>query len=340
MGNSCDPSRSCCLDDAMPPPRSPGPLGINDCSDPDSPSFRGDSPGPVGLNDLGDPGSEHGWMQSFERAAGIRLISAYDSNVRLTSYVEPAQRMARGMLADFNSIPPEGLFALDRNGLPVHRSMAEAAVSNRNAQLALARERLSPGGRALSEAIKEEGKTLAQLEKTYSARALLESDTAVARAFGVVNQNPTSRAFKEAAERLAANPGRYAPQLEQLASSPGVSQAIVRASGSMNRAVTVLAKVGRVAGPGLAVVGVGMSVYQVVQAPEGQRLYVAGRETSGFAGGTLAGIGGGMAAGWLASLACGPAAPVCAIAVTVVVVGAASYAGGAAAEAGYEAIAR
>lgn len=88
---------------------------------------------------------------------------------------------------------------------------------------------------------------------------------------------------------------------------------------------------GRVTGVGLA-----MSAYEVKSAPPGTKAYVAGREATGFAGGLVGTVGGGLLAGWTASLLCGPAAPVCAIAVSVVVVGGSAWAGGALFEAGYE----
>ena len=55
---------------------------------------------------------------------------------------------------------------------------------------------------------------------------------------------------------------------------------------------------------------------------------VAARETGGFAGGMLGATVGGLAGGWVASLACGPGAPVCALIVSVIFVGAGAYLAG------------
>jgi hypothetical protein len=50
-------------------PRTPGPLGINDQSDPFSTSLIGDSPGPIGRNDSGTPFSD--WSNDFRTRAPI-----------------------------------------------------------------------------------------------------------------------------------------------------------------------------------------------------------------------------------------------------------------------------
>ena len=111
---------------------------------------------------------------------------------------------------------------------------------------------------------------------------------------------------------------------------------IIKASGRTGKAVTLMARVSRVAGPIGTGIGLTMSAYEIKTAPPGQKAYVAGREASGFAGGLVGTVGGGLVAGWAASLVCGPAAPVCAIAVSVVVVGGSAWAGGALFEAGYK----
>jgi hypothetical protein len=68
-------------------------------------------------------------------------------------------------------------------------------------------------------------------------------------------------------------------------------------------------------------------IYEVIEAPPDQKVDVAGRNISGFAGGMLGAEAGGLAAAWVASLACGPGAAFCAIAVTLVFVGAGGYLG-------------
>jgi len=63
-----------------------------------------------------------------------------------------------------------------------------------------------------------------------------------------------------------------------------------------------------------------------------------GREGAGFVGGTVGSVGGGLLAGWTTSLVCGPGAAICALAVTVVIVGGAATGSGMLGEAAYEAL--
>ena len=234
-------------------------------------------------------------------------VNAYDSNVRIKQYVEPVRKLAKQVLDDYQA------------GKLPHMEAREAAAAARNAQLAGVRSNLSPGGRAFSEAIKEEGLTLEQLAVKYAEKA--------------VKVDPAKWGL--AVDELL-DSSKVAQALERAKGSAEVSEEIMKAAGRTGRAVTVVARVGRVAGPAGMAVGLAISGYEIWEAPPGEHLYVAGREASGFAGGLVGATAGGLAAGWVASLACGPAAPVCAIVVSVGIVGAAGYAGGLAGEEGFE----
>ncbi len=273
----------------------------------------------------------------LEYQAGMRLIQARDAHIRLSTYTDQAQRISRSLLEKFDAMTPEQAFALDANGVPVHEQLKQSAYQQRSVLLEKTRQRLSPGGRRLSEVIKDQSPPLNDLSRRYAAEQLIRTNPKVAQSLNVPADAPrTSSQFRAAVKQLAMNAGEFESDLATAARSPAVSRAVIDAAGRSNRAVTALARVSRVAGPIAAGAGVALSVHEVMAAPEGKRLYVAGREASGFAGGTIAGIGGGVAGAYLASLACGPGAPVCALVVTVVVIGTASYAGGALGESAFE----
>ncbi|MFL5357070.1 peptidoglycan-binding domain-containing protein [Archangium sp.] len=242
------------------------------------------------------------------------LIQGYDANIRITQYVHPARQLAQQFLADVES------------GKLSHLEGRQLASSQRNELLTLTREKLTPGGRAFSEAIKDEGKTLSELIHKYSRKLLVESPDLM-KQYGLKTLDPKSPLFDAAL---------YERTIEEVGRSERISMEIIKAAGRTGKAVTLMARVSRVAGPVGAGLGLVMSAYEIKSAPPGQKLYVAGREASGFAGGIVGTVGGGLLAGWTASLACGPAAPVCAIAVSVVVVGGSAWAGGALFEAGYK----
>jgi hypothetical protein len=236
-------------------------------------------------------------------------ISAYDAQIRLKYYVRPAQDLARQILADVNS-----------GQLPASTGR-DLAVAGRNEALNASRERLTPGGRAFSRAMKEEGKTVPELIERYSRR-LIDNNPELRARYGLDTLEAGSEAYRT----------RYNQVLREIGESSEVSTEIIRAAGRPNRIITGVARVNRILGPIGTAVSLGISGYEIYEAPEGQRLHVAAREAGGFAGGTLGAIGGGMVGGWVASLACGPGAPVCALIVSVICVGAGGYLGGRAGE--------
>jgi hypothetical protein len=267
-----------------------------------------DHTGQTLLPEAGESGGEG--VRTGGSAGG--LVSGYDAQVRVSQYAEPAEEMA------------EDIFNRMEAGEIDHRQARRMASMRRNELLDEARSRMSPGGRSFSSAIKEEGLSLDELEEKY-ARRVLEQDPELRRQYGLPpldEVDPESRRYRQAIDDL--KPGRK------------VSKEIVKASGRTSRVVTGFARFNRVAGPVGTAVGGGMSAYEIATAPEDERLHVAGREAAGFAGGTLGSVAGGLVGGWAASLVCGPGAPVCAVVVSVVVVGGASYAGGVAGEEIYE----
>ncbi|HEX8441829.1 peptidoglycan-binding domain-containing protein [Archangium sp.] len=255
--------------------------------------------------------------QNDRRTGGFTANSAiqsFDSRVRLNQYVDPAQQAAARVLNDLEA------------GRISHMDARIMASGQRNALLTSTRQQLSPGGRALSRALKEEGKTLPELVQRYAHR-LLENSPELRRQHGLSTLDPNSRLFNRAL---------YTRAVEELGRSEAVSREIIHAAGRPNATVTAVARFSRVAGPAAVVGGLALSGYEIRNAPEGQRLYTAGREASGIGGGVIGSMGGGLVAGWTASLMCGPGAPVCAMLVSLVVVGGFAWAGGAAAEHGYE----
>ncbi|HMV67570.1 MAG TPA: hypothetical protein PKA64_12025 [Myxococcota bacterium] len=265
---------------------------------------------PTSMRDRPDP-SEGSWHTGG--TAGSGLVSGWDAHVRLSSYVAPARTMAADILR-----------RVDRGELD-HLAARQMAVEGRNDLLGATRERLSPGGRAFSRALKEEGRSMGALTSTYVGR-VVEASPELLERYGLTGVGRGTPAWESGMSRA----------LAELGETEAISREIIRASGRNSRAVTGVARVSRVLGPAGVALGLGVSAYEIVNAPEGEALHVAAREGGGFAGGTLGAMAGGMVGGWVASLACGPGAPVCALIVSVVCVGGAAYAGGRLGEQGGE----
>ncbi|MFD0205765.1 MULTISPECIES: hypothetical protein [Saccharothrix] len=232
------------------------------------------------------------------------INTALDSHTRISMYVDEARRISQQVLDDLDA------------GRVSHEEARLAASTLRNQSLGNARQRLTPGGRAMSEAIKEEGKTLDQLVAMYSER--------------VVRANRSRYGLSEEDLR---NPARVRQAARAAESSEEVSRAIISSAGRTNRAMTVAARVGRVAGPLAVGASLASSGYEIYHAQPGyDRARVITREAGGFAGGWIAGSAGSLGAAWAASLVCGPGMAVCALAISLVVVGLSAYGGGRAGE--------
>lgn len=261
------------------------------------------------------PGSEGSGNGPLPNPGAAGAIAGMDAHIRVTQYVEPAKQLAEQAFSEYVS------------GQLGHMEAREQAATGRADALASTREKLSPGGKAMSAAIKEESPPLETLAKKYATR-VLESDEAVRAEYGIKTLDEAAEGFDAAKVERAVG---------ELMDSPRVSEEIIKAAGRPNAAMTKAAKAFRVLGPLATGADIAVSGYEVYNAEEGEHLWTAGRETTGFATGTLGAIGGGLLAGWTASLMCGPGAPVCAIAVSIVVVGIAASGAGLAGEAVWEA---
>ena len=237
-------------------------------------------------------------------------------------YVNEARQTSQEVLNDLNS------------GQVSHLEARRMAHELRNAALDDTRARLTPGARRVSEAIKEEGRPLPALLDKYSREVVIHDPGR----FGVAGNDAAAarRAVQAGRSATAADLaalGRVDSVARTVRDSEEVSRALIQAAGRTSPAMTVVAKIGRVAGPAGVLLSLGSSAYEIARAEPGlDTARVATRETGGFAGGWLGASAGGLAAGWTASLLCGPGAAVCAIVVTLLVVGGAAYGGGRAGE--------
>ncbi len=248
-------------------------------------------------------------------SAGSALIAARDANLRIENYVEPSRRLAARALADYEA------------GIIPHMDARRMAADGRTAALHDTRARLSPGARSTSEAIREGGHTVEELGRHYTLQLLGEQPTLRAR-YRIPTLEAGAPNYNAAAVEAA---------ILDLRDTEEISVRVIAAAGRPNGAMTRMARTVRVIGPVVAATGLAISAYEVYDAPRGQHAWTAGRETASFAAGTLGSVGGGLVAGWTASAFCGPAAPVCAIAVTLTIVGAATTGSSMLGAAGYEA---
>jgi hypothetical protein len=234
------------------------------------------------------------------RSVGPLLIAARDANLRVQNYVEPARALAERAWREYQA------------GELSHIEARDLASNGRTEMLRDTRRQLSPGARAMSEAIREEGHSVEALTRRYALQ-LLESNPAARARYGVTVID-AARPEVQAAVR-------------QLQNTEEVSQMVIQAAGRPNATMTGVARTVRIVAPIAAATGVLSSTYEVLTAERGQRAWTAGREGASFAGGTLGSMAGGMAAAWTASLVCGPGAPACALIISLVIGGAAAYGG-------------
>ncbi|HUQ04532.1 MAG TPA: DUF4157 domain-containing protein [Kofleriaceae bacterium] len=243
-----------------------------------------------------------GDTRAASRGAGP-LVSARDAHLRLSQYTGPAQELSQRVMRDI------------AEGRVSHLDGRAEAAEGRNALREATRERLSPGGRATSEAIEPRGATLAELADRYALRALQENPALRARF------NITNAVRGDAATEAA---------IIAIRDSEQVSLAIVEAAGRSNRVMTGASQVVRVAGPVLVGAQIAVGGYRVLTAEEGEHMWTAGEELSSFAGGTLGASAGGVVLSTLGAVAVGAgvvvSAPV-AIVVSILVVGGMAMAG-------------
>jgi len=251
-----------------------------------------------------------------ESMAGALVPSIYDANVRIKNYVKPAEELAKKIFADYES------------GKISHMEGRITAHQNRNELLNQTRAKLSPSGKTFSRIVKSEGTKLPELVRKYSHK-VLEADPQLMKTFGLQTLDPKSPLF---------NAAKYETALVKVGATASVSERIIKAAGKSGASVTGMARVLKYGGPIGTGIGVAISSYEVITAPEGDKIHTLGREASGFAGGMLGSAAGGLIAGWTASLACGPAAPICGLVVTIAIIGGSASLGGALAEEAYESL--
>jgi hypothetical protein len=245
-----------------------------------------------------DPGAVPGL------SGGVQgLISGRDAALRMDEYIRPAQQLSQQVMNDVAS------------GRIDHLEGREVAAQGRNQLRLQTRERLSPGGRGTSEAIEPRGPSVGELADRYSMRMLEQSPELRAR-FGI-----TTLARGDAATERA---------LTTIRESPEVSRAIIAAAGRSNAVMTGFSRVMRVAGPAMTAAQVAVGGYRVLTADEGEHMWTAGREISGFAGGSMGSVAGGLVVEALGAVAVtagvAVSAPV-AIVVSLVVIGGMAIAG-------------
>ncbi|NML15568.1 hypothetical protein HHL10_11370 [Azohydromonas sp. G-1-1-14] len=215
-------------------------------------------PGPIGTSDA---------RQDFETA--FDFLQAEISNAGAIAAMDGAARAQYDrLLREFRND------LLDRvnKGQITWREAAQQARHMRDDVMQVLRQRSTPVGRALAEALKPQSPTLNAL---------------IAR--------KTVELFGREADftRLS------------LAQRHQVYAAIVESAGKSNPRITARMRTVSRAGRGLLVLSLALSVYTVATAEDKAAAVVHEGAITG------AGIAGGLAGGALAGLACGPGAPVC-----------------------------
>ncbi len=248
------------------------------------------------------PGDAPGEWRDGAFGAGPAAVNRRNADIRIDEYTVEAERIAKQIKAEM------------ADGVIDPVSASREAVDGRNRALHDARGRMSPGARMFSEALKEEGKTLAEMRVHKAGSLLAASDGAAPDAMrgqlGVDGDGIELRRVLAADDELWEQVRRMGPSgspefraaLTKLGQSPVVAKAIVHSAGKTNPTITAVAKFMRHANTAGTGIGALASVVRVATAEEGQRLHVAAKELAGFAGGALgADLGAGMGA-WIASL--------------------------------------
>lgn len=234
---------------------------------------------------------------SLVSSAGSAANAARNARIRLDEYVKPAQKMANDLRAQVDS------------GELDHMAGREQAVNGRNALMENSRAQMSPGARAASKAMKENGRTIGQMtskkvtQLINQARGIdVTADRAAAIQAKLADDSPLWAEYAAELNGGAAPDVTLASALEKLGDSPLISREIIASAGRSNRIVTGFAKMSSIAGAAGAAVGVGEMAYDIVTAADGQRLHIAARDLAGFAGGLVGAETGSMAGAWFASI--------------------------------------
>lgn len=231
--------------------------------------------------------------------AGHAAVSAWDSYQR-GIYSRGNLQRAMERIAALEE-------ALRRDALVEAMDIANDAASARNAAREAAQRRLSPGGRFVSRMI-EEGRSIAELSEKY--------------------RRPPRHAPGRNAVWLR---GKLSPGLPQAAPhnrfAPNIARNIAIGSGSTNQAMSVMSKIGKPLGIIGTAVGVGIGIYNIINAAPEDRGRVAAGEVGAFVGGAALGTLGTIAGAALVGLLVSNPAGWLVIGASIVVGGIAAYFG-------------
>lgn len=198
------------------------------------------------------------------RGAGT-IVGLHNSHVRIQQYVKPAQEAAQTLLALVNAGQMDASVARDE------------AVAGRNHLMRSARQQMSPGGAAMSQALKGDGGvTVDEMvkrkvfegfrqyigwnrdqpmspEARADARAALDADSPAWRASAEWLDDPLAAIPEDDAGNItrayAESNAVYRQALAELGDSPWVSKEIIKASGRPNPEITALASGGEIVPP-------------------------------------------------------------------------------------------
>lgn len=251
------------------------------------------------------PWQDEGLRSKVDAAGGTSLNAIRNGVLRIGNYAIPVKMLANRIEADVKS------------GKLHHLAARSLAVDGRNAALDDTRGKITSGAKRVSRKMKEEGKTLTELEIEKTQRLVdlysrgqyekrisknktktieLDSD-AHARLRARLDSESPLWAQYEKALNASGDPRLYRERLAELGRTKAVSTEIIRGAGRPNRLVTGVGAVGIVLGTAFGGVALEEAYYNIVEAEEGQRFHAAARELAGFAGGVLAAEG----AVWIAS---------------------------------------
>jgi len=206
----------------------------------------------------------------------------YDSLIRMLRYVKTAERQAQFLVGQLANNPGQ------------HLVLRAQAQTQRNQTLDLFRRRITPFGRAFSEALKEEGKTLAELILYYQTNTKTGLGKPEIMAEVLAQVHDRKRRFRDMGRAVIAaqNTGRTAAQITGRAAydiesgapdaafwtdarknyllermrtysrcaSSIVSRQIISGSGRTNKTINLIAKISATTGIGVIIAGGVISV--------------------------------------------------------------------------------
>jgi hypothetical protein len=217
---------------------------------------------------------------------GGALILARNAHIRLTDYVKPARELADRLAADVAA------------GKVDHLDARAQAVAGRNDLLEQTRQRQSPSARYASRAVKEEGRSVADMT-AKKVRDNLDGYNVSAETRKVLDADSTL--WIRYASAVDSGGDAMKAALRDLGESPAVSRSIIASAGKTNARFTRLARWGRPVGLALGTLGAADMIMDIRDAIEADSWHAAAGELAGFAGGVVGGELGAMGAVWVAS---------------------------------------